>query len=82
VTCDRIRALGEIQGWRLAQPLRELAERIRFSEGLRRNGSLVEELSRHLDELETLAGVGGDDSAQKAAERLVTEISIMATRRA
>lgn len=81
VTCDRLRALSEAHGWRLAQPLRELAERIRFSEGLRRNGSLVEEVSGRLDELEALAGAGGDDSAQKAAERLVKEISIMATRR-
>lgn len=79
--CDRVRALTEVHGWRIAQSLRELAERIRFSEGLRRNGRLVEEVSGRLDELETLASAGGDDSAQKAAERLVQEISIMATRR-
>lgn len=81
LTCDRVRALSETHGWRLAQSLRELAERIRFSEGLRRNGSLVQEVSGRLDQLETLVSAGGDDSAQKAAERLVKEISIMATRR-
>ena len=81
VTCDRLWGLSEAHGWRLAQPLREMAERIRFSEGLRRNGSLVEEVSSRLGELETLAKAGGDDAAQKAAERLVKEIAIIATRR-
>jgi hypothetical protein len=81
LTCDRIRALSDAQGWQLSQSLRELAERTRFSEGLRRNTSLVEEVSRRLDELETLVTGGGDDAAQKAAERLVKEVSIMATRR-
>jgi hypothetical protein len=80
LTCDRLRAVSEAHGWRLAQ-LRELAERIRFSEGLRRNGSLVEEVWGRLDELERLASAGGDDAAHKAAERLVTEIAIVATRR-
>jgi len=81
LTCDRVRALSDTHGWRLAPSLRELAERIRLSEGLRRNSRLVEEVSARLSELETLAGAGGDDSAQEAAERLVQQISIMATRR-
>jgi hypothetical protein len=81
VTCDRIRALGESHGWRLAAPLHELAERIRFSEGLRRNRSLLDEVSRRLDQLEVVASGAGDESAEKTAERLVRELSIMATRR-
>jgi hypothetical protein len=81
VTCDRLRALTEAHGWRLTQSLRELGERIRFSEGLRLNGDLVVEVSSRLDDLETLTSAGGDEAAQKAVERLVKELTIMAMRR-
>ena len=81
VTCDRVRAASESHGWRLGQAIRDLADRIRFSEGLRRNGSLAAELTGRLDELEEIATAGGDENAQKTAERMVKEISIMATRR-
>lgn len=81
VTCDRIRAASDSNGWPTSQSLRMLTDRIRFSEGLRRNDSLATEMNARLDEAEAIAMAGGDDSAQKTLERIVKEISIMTTRK-
>lgn len=81
VTCDRIRAATDANGWPSSQSLRTLAEQIRFSEGLRRNENLATEVNARLAEAETIAMAGGDDASKKTIERIVREISVMATRR-
>lgn len=81
VTCDRIRAATDANGWPINQALRTLAEQIRFSEGLRRNESLATEVNARLAEVEAIAMTGDDDASRKTLERIVREISIMTTRR-
>lgn len=81
VTCDRIRAATDANGWPISQSLRMLADQIRFSEGLRRNESLATEVNVRLTEVEAIVMADGDYASQKTLERIVKEISIMTTRR-
>ena len=81
IHCDRIRVISLSHGWRLNGSLRELSDQIRFSEGLRRNLSLTEEVSNRLNELEKLVNAEQEDIGQKEAEQTVKEITILASRR-
>ncbi|MBI3714121.1 MAG: hypothetical protein HY253_14330 [Burkholderiales bacterium] len=80
--CDRIFAFNQIHRWKLAGVLQQLAERIRFSEGLRRNKQLSAELLDLLDELESLIKTGGNDDAEQRAEQLANIILTNASRQA
>lgn len=78
--CDRIFAFNQIHKWKLTDQLQQLTERIRFSEGLRRNKQLATELLDLLDELESLISVGGNSDAEKRAEQLANTILTNANR--
>lgn len=81
VTCDRIRAASDANGWSISKSLCVLAEKIRFSEEFRRNYGLATEINVRLSEAEAIAMADGDDAAQKALERIMKEILVMTTRR-
>jgi hypothetical protein len=75
--CDRIRAQPALQGPPVASALAELEERIRFSEGLRRDASLCRQVGDALAEVESIS----EPRRVEAAERLVRAASLMAARR-
>ena len=81
-TCDRIFALNHIHKWKLADLLHQVAERIRFSEGLRRNRQLCAELLALLNELELLITASGNDDAEQRAAQLANTILVYASRHA
>jgi hypothetical protein len=76
-TCDRIATAATVHGWSLDSA----ADDIRFSEGVRRNPALAEEVSRRLMKLEALAGATADDSVRAEADKIVNEIKVLAARR-
>lgn len=80
-SCDRLYAHFKILGWRTSPTMRELAESIRYSEGIRQDQSLIGEIQDRLSRLEALVGASQDQGGQVAADCLIREISILALRR-
>jgi hypothetical protein len=77
--CDLIAANARINGWKLA--IDRLAENIRFSEGLRRNPALADDIAFHLSQLESLTNSPAQETSSGEAQALVTEIASLALRR-
>lgn len=73
-TCDRIFTFNQIHKWNLAGLVLQLAEGIRFSEGLRRNSQFATELLDLLSELESLIRTGGNEEAEQQAVQLANII--------
>lgn len=81
-TCGRLQGNIELHGWKFPELLNQLADRIRFSEGIRRDATLFNEVSNQLKILEILTKTGGDDLMQKKASIMVEELLILTKRRA
>jgi hypothetical protein len=81
-TCGRLQGNIELHGWKFPELLNQLADRIRFSEGIRRDATLFNEVSNQLKTLEMLTKTGGDDLMQKKASIMVEELLILTKRRA
>lgn len=78
-TCERIVAAGHVQGWKsdvLPSP-----ERLRFSEGLRRDPLLRAAVAKLLSNLETHLASLPAEKTDGEARRLVVEIENLAARR-
>lgn len=78
--CDLISANAASNGWKL--DMRPFSDRIRFSEGLRRNPTLVADVTVRLSELESLTNSSVQDPAQREVRRVMAEIESLASRRA
>jgi hypothetical protein len=77
--CDCIAAKAAIKGWKLTMD--SLAEKIRFSEGLRRNPALVDDVGLRLSQLESLTNSPARETSYSDAQKLMTEIASLASRR-
>jgi hypothetical protein len=69
-----------MNGWNL--DVGRIAERIRFSEGIRRNPAVAQGVSAHLAELESLVQQQADEGLRREGERIVRAVELLAGRRA
>lgn len=76
--CDNISSVAANNGWAL--DLRRCSERIRFSEGVRRDSSLSEEVDHLLSQLDTLTHTPYLDASLADAEKLLFTIETLAAR--
>lgn len=80
--CGRLQENIELHGWKFSELLNQLADRIRFSEGIRRDQNLFNEVSNQLKTLEMLTKNCGDDLTQKKISNMVEELLILTKHRA
>lgn len=79
--CDRIVAAAEAGGWQISQQLRDLSDRIRFSEGIRRNAEVAADVRSRLGRLEQVVASRANTDGQASASQLLTELRALAARR-
>jgi len=80
VWCDALKAHSAMNGWNL--DVGKIAERIRFSEGVRRNPAVAQGVSEQLAQLETLVQQQADEGLRREGERIVRAVELLAGRRA
>ncbi len=79
--CDRITTLNQIHQWNLASLIQQLCERIRYSEGLRRNQELATQMLSLLDQLESLIKSDSKNESELEATQLTNTLLAIAGRR-
>lgn len=80
VSCDALKAPCAMNGWNL--DVGKMAERIRFSEGIRRNPALAQSVSEQLAQLERLVQQQAGEGLRREGERIVRAVELLAERRA
>jgi hypothetical protein len=80
--CESISAAAKINGSNLDQAVRELQEKIRFSEGLRKNDSLLLDAFSRLQDLCALVEGGLDDTRLAEAKKKLMELGFLVSRKA
>jgi hypothetical protein len=80
VSCDALKAQCAINGWNL--DVGRIAERIRFSEGIRRNPAVAQGVSEQLAQLAGLVQQQADETLRREGERIVRAVELLAERRA
>jgi len=77
-SCDSIREKSKLNGWNLN--VVKLSEQIRFSEGLRRDPSLAQQVADRLARLEYMTDEMINENSRDEAQRIVREVESLAGR--
>jgi len=77
--CERVSTSAKLAGWNLGAQFDTAGERLRFSEGLRRNESLVMNVRDRLSALDGLAKTDRNVESETKARVLLNEIVLIAS---